>query len=94
MFLHLKEHIMELQIGKWGNSLALRLPAALVKQAGLRDGSRVQAEVTAARELLVVKAGASAQKSSRAQLVEELRVMHQKWPMGRSVVRWMRDQGY
>ena len=85
---------MELQIGKWGNSLALRLPTALVKQAGLREGSRVQAEVTAGRELRVVKSGSEPLTASRAQLAEELRVMHKDWAMGRPVVRWMRDQGY
>lgn len=85
---------MELQIGKWGNSLALRLPTALIKQVGLREGSRVLAEVTAGRELRVVKAGGEALTTSRAQLVDELRAMHKDWPMGRSVVRWMRDQGY
>lgn len=85
---------MELQVGKWGNSLALRLPTALVKQVGLREGSRVQAEVTAGRELRVVKSGSEPLTASRAQLADELRVMHKDWPMGRSVVRWMRDQGY
>lgn len=85
---------MELQIGKWGNSLALRLPVALAKQAGLCEGSRVLADVTAGRELRVVKAGNAVESVSRAQLARELVAMHRDWPMGRSVVRWMRDQGY
>lgn len=85
---------MELQVGKWGNSLALRLPVALAKRAGLREGSRVQADVTASRELRLVNAGSELKATSRAQLAKELTEMHSKWPMGRSVVRWMRDQGY
>lgn len=85
---------MELQVGKWGNSLAVRLPVALAKQAGLHEGSRVQAEVTAGRELRLVKAGNELETVSRAQLAKELTEMHRDWPMGRSVVRWMRDQGY
>ncbi len=85
---------MELQIGKWGNSLALRLPVALAKQAGLREGSRVEADITAERELRLVKSGGPASKTSRAELAAELSRMHKEWPMGRSVVRWMRDQGY
>jgi antitoxin MazE len=31
-----------LKITKWGNSLALRLPAAFAKQLDLRDGSSVE----------------------------------------------------
>lgn len=85
---------MELQVGKWGNSLALRLPVTLAKQAGLREGSRVQADVTAGRELRLVNTGSELRATSRAQLVKELEDMHREWPMGRSVVRWMRDQRY
>ena len=85
---------MELQVGKWGNSLALRLPVTLARQAGLREGSRVQANVTAGRELRLVKAGNDIEAVSRAQLAKELTDMHRDWPMGRSVMRWMRDQGY
>ena len=85
---------MELQVGKWGNSLALRLPVTLARQAGLREGSRVQADVTAGRELRLVNVGCELNAKSRAQLAKELTDMHRDWPMGRSVVRWMRDQGY
>lgn len=34
-----------LQIGKWGHSLAVRLPAALARQATLKDGDVLKAEV-------------------------------------------------
>ena len=85
---------MELQVGKWGNSLALRLPVTLARQAGLREGSRVRADVTAGRELRLVNVGCELNAKSRAQLAKELTDMHRDWPMGRSVVRWMRDQGY
>jgi antitoxin MazE len=85
---------MELQVGKWGNSLAIRLPSALAKQAGLCEGGRVRAEVGAGRELRLVSSGPAANSTSRAALADTLVKMHQDWPMGRPVVRWMRDQGY
>ena len=85
---------MELQVGKWGNSLALRLPVALAKRAGLREGSRVEADITAESELRLVKAGSEFSSTSRADLAAELSRMHHEWPVGSSVVRWMRDQGY
>ena len=38
---------MELQIGKWGNSLALRLPSTVVKKMHLREGAKVELAVRA-----------------------------------------------
>jgi len=32
---------MNTQIGKWGNSLGVRIPGALAKELGLHDGSEV-----------------------------------------------------
>ena len=37
---------MDLQIEKWGNSLALRIPAEVVRQLGLREGATVEARLT------------------------------------------------
>lgn len=36
---------MDLQVTKWGNSLALRIPAEIVRQLGLREGSTVAAQI-------------------------------------------------
>ena len=37
---------MDLQIARWGNSLALRIPAEIVRRLGLREGVTVQARLT------------------------------------------------
>jgi len=37
---------MDLQLAKWGNSLALRIPSEVVRQLGLREGATVQAHLT------------------------------------------------
>jgi antitoxin MazE len=37
---------MDLQVTKWGNSLALRIPSEFVRQLGLREGSTVEAQLT------------------------------------------------
>ena len=34
------------QIAKWGNSLALRIPQAVAKEAGLAEGDSVSLDVT------------------------------------------------
>jgi antitoxin MazE len=37
---------MDLQVAKWGNSLALRIPSEIVRRLGLREGATVEAELT------------------------------------------------
>ncbi|MBK4738242.1 AbrB/MazE/SpoVT family DNA-binding domain-containing protein [Noviherbaspirillum pedocola] len=37
---------MNLQVAKWGNSLAVRIPADLVRRFGLNDGDQLQASLT------------------------------------------------
>jgi antitoxin MazE len=37
---------MDLQISKWGNSLALRIPSEIVRQLGLSEGATVEAQLT------------------------------------------------
>jgi antitoxin MazE len=40
-------------VAKWGNSLAVRLPAAVVEALGLKEGDDIEIEVVAARRLEV-----------------------------------------
>lgn len=35
---------MKMQIGRWGNSLAVRLPKALVERFALKEGDEIDAE--------------------------------------------------
>jgi antitoxin MazE len=37
---------VDLQVAKWGNSLALRIPAEVVRRLGLREGATVEAQLT------------------------------------------------
>ena len=37
---------MKLLVAKWGNSLAIRLPAEYARTAGLREGDKVEADVS------------------------------------------------
>jgi antitoxin MazE len=38
---------MNLQVAKWGNSLALRLPAEYVRRVGIKEGDQVEISLTA-----------------------------------------------
>ena len=38
-----------MQVSKWGNSLAIRLPAAVVEALGLKDGDQIEIRVAGRR---------------------------------------------
>jgi len=45
-----------MQVSKWGNSLAVRLPAAVVESLDLHEGDDIEIQVEGARSLSVCKA--------------------------------------
>lgn len=45
-----------MQVSKWGNSLAVRLPAAVVNALGLKEGDSVEIQVAGKRVFEVAKA--------------------------------------
>jgi antitoxin MazE len=46
MYTQVRIYIMDLQVAKWGNSLALRIPSEIVRRLGLREGATVEAQLT------------------------------------------------
>jgi antitoxin MazE len=44
-----------MQVAKWGNSLAVRLPAAVVEALSLREGDDIEIEVAGARAFEIRK---------------------------------------
>jgi antitoxin MazE len=63
--LYIQETIM--QVAKWGNSLAVRLPAKLVAELGLSEGDEIEI-VRASRERLEIE-----RKEKRERALEGLR---------------------
>lgn len=47
---------MHITLARWGNSLAIRLPAAYLRSAGLKVGDTLVAELGAAGELTLLPA--------------------------------------
>lgn len=45
-----------MQVSKWGNSLAVRLPASVVQALGLKDGDQIEVQVAGSRALEVARA--------------------------------------
>jgi antitoxin MazE len=62
-----------MQVSKWGNSLAIRLPASLVAKLGLVEGDEIEIEIAGPRHFRV------ARDSRRAKALERLKAMN--WPL-------------
>jgi antitoxin MazE len=63
-----------MKIAKWGNSLALRLPAAVVEALKLKEGDEIEVHVAGARDFEV------ARKPGRAELLKRLRAFRGRLP--------------
>lgn len=77
---------MNLQVSKWGNSLAMRIPSEMVRRLGLRDGDSVEAQLTVDGGLTIRPAG-----WSRRAFAAELDVGRAALPMGTSVMDELRQ---
>jgi len=64
---------MKIEFAKWGNSLAVRIPAALAQEVGAREGR--PAEITVENGALVLKPIARRKKRRRYTLEELLKGM-------------------
>ena len=65
-----------MQISKWGNSLAVRLPAAVVEELGLKEGDEIQIRVAGARAFEVRR------DHSRQRALARLRKLRRPFPPG------------
>jgi antitoxin MazE len=65
-----------MQVSKWGNSLAIRLPAAVVDALKLKEGDSVEIRVAGKREFEVSR------DRSRQRALENLRKLRRPFPPG------------
>jgi len=65
-----------MQVAKWGNSLAVRLPQSVVDALELREGDQVEVQVVGARSLEVERVAAP------KELLTRLRQLRGKLPAG------------
>lgn len=63
-----------MQVAKWGNSLAVRLPAAVVEALELKEGDEIEIHIAHSREFGV------ARKPGRAELLKRLRAFRGRLP--------------
>ena len=77
---------MDLQVAKWGNSLALRIPSEIVRRLGLREGATVEAQITVDGSLSIRPA-----QWDRKAFALELNDARGTMPMSESVMEEVRS---
>ena len=77
---------MDLQVAKWGNSLALRIPAEIVRRLGLHDGATVDAQITVDGSLSIRPA-----QWDRKAFALELNEARSTMPMSEAVMEELRS---
>jgi antitoxin MazE len=65
-----------MQVAKWGNSLAVRLPATVVEALKLKEGDQIEIRIAGAREFEV------ARDSTREKALESIRKLRRPLPPG------------
>ena len=78
---------MNIQISKWGNSLALRIPASFIKEIKLKDGDKVEATLSKDGSLII-----RPQKLERKEIAAQLRAFRATLKMGKSVMEEVRSK--
>ena len=64
-----------MQVAKWGNSLAIRLPVVVVEALELKEGDEIEIHVADARELTI------ARKPGREEWLKRLRTFRDRLPV-------------
>ena len=70
-----------MQVGKWGNSLAVRLPVSVVGPLGLKEGDDIEMEIAGARTIRVRR------DRSRNEGIEKPKALNWSLPPGFRVSR-------
>lgn len=68
--------VAEMQVAKWGNSLAVRLPTAVVEALELKEGDQIEIRIAGAREFEVQR------DRSREEALARLRGLRRELPAG------------
>lgn len=76
---------MNLHIARWGNSLAMRIPAEIVRSIGIKEGDNVEASLTADGALTIRPA-----RWDRKAFTKEVAETRDTMPMGAPVIEELR----
>jgi antitoxin MazE len=79
--------LMNIQISRWGNSLAMRIPAEVIKQIHIKEGDRVEATLSLDGTLII-----KPQKLDRKTLAKMAKEQRDPMKMGKSVMDEVRSE--
>ena len=79
---------MKLQVAKWGNSLAVRLPVECTRAAGLKEGDSIEAEMNPSGGITLMPA----QSFDKTAFLKRARKLRATMPMTSATVETMRQQ--
>lgn len=79
---------MKVQLAKWGNSLAVRLPVDYLRVAGLKAGDTLDAQVDAAGNITLTPES----PFNKSGVLDKVMRLHRDMPVTEPVVESMRDQ--
>jgi antitoxin MazE len=80
--------MMNLQIAKWGNSLAVRIPADYVRQMGVQEGDMFEVRLGSDGALNLKPPAQWSRKAFAAEMAHETKLL----PMGSSVMEQLRQE--
>ncbi len=69
-------YLVGMQVSKWGNSLAVRLPASVVEKLGLLEGDEIEIEIAGPRHFRVTR------DTRRIKALERLKALNWSLPPG------------
>lgn len=81
---------MRVQVARWGNSLAVRIPVECAREAGIKAGDSLEIEVTATGDVRLVHAHAP--RFDKSAFLERLDALHAQETVGTPVVETMRQE--
>jgi len=79
---------MQSNIARWGNSLAVRLPADQIKALGLREGAAVEVTLTPAGEIRITPA----QPFDKPAFIARLKAAQARMPESSPVIDILRGE--
>ncbi len=71
-----------MQVAKWGNSLGVRLPMALVHELGISEGDELNVVPMPKRGKSAVPTVQVSREPTKQELLQEMRKFRGYWPLG------------
>ncbi len=71
-----------MQVAKWGNSLGVRLPMALVHELGISEGDELEVRPVKKKGKTAMPAIEISREPTKKELIESMRKYRGSWPEG------------